>query len=106
MAEGWTKNLALLFPHVLRLALWRVLDVLLLLLPVLLWLLPYLVLWQRVAILALWARTLLRFYQRVARAHFPFLESAIAPFGLPLFIFLLLSSYMRHRGAAYRLLER
>ncbi len=97
MVEGWTKNLALLFPHALRLALWRLLDIILLLLPVLIWLLPYLVMWQRVAILALWARTLLRFYQRVGRAHFPIFESAIAPLGLPLFIYLLLASYVRHR---------
>lgn len=97
MVEGWTKNLALLFPHALRLALWRVLDILLLLLPLLLWLLPYLVMWQRVAIVALWARTLLRFYQRVARAHFPVVDSALAPLGLPLFVYLLLSSYVRHK---------
>ncbi|MBE7158557.1 MAG: glycosyltransferase [Rhodospirillales bacterium] len=97
LVEGWTRNLALLFPHALRLALWRVLDVLLLSLPLLLWLLPYLVTWQRVALLALWARTLLRFYQRVARAHFPLLDSAIAPLGLPLFVYLLLASVVRHR---------
>ena len=111
MMEGWTKNLALLFPHALRLALWRVLDLLLLLLPLLIWMLPYLVMWQRVAIVALWARTLLRFYQRVARAHFPLLPSALAPLGLPLFIYLLIASYVRHRvlhsvvwkGREYRL---
>ena len=97
MVEGWTKNLALLFPHALRLALWRLLDVILLLLPLLLWLLPYLVMWQRVALIALWARTLLRFYQRIARAHFPFLVSAISPLGLPLFLYLLLASYLRHK---------
>ena len=97
MVEGWTKNLALLFPHAPQLALWRLLDILLLLLPALLWLLPYLVMWQRVAILALWARSLLRFYQRVARAHFPLLESALAPLGLPLFVYLLVASWVRHR---------
>ncbi len=96
MVEGWTKNLALLFPHTLRLALWRSLDILLLLLPALIWLLPYLVTWQRVALLALWARTLLRLYQRIARAHFPVLDTLIAPLGLPLFVFLLLSSFVRH----------
>ena len=97
MVEGWTKNLALLFPHALRLALWRVLDLLLLLLPVLLWLLPYLVLWQRVAILALWLRTVVRFYQRVARAHFSFLDTVFSPLGLPLFASLLVASWIRHR---------
>lgn len=97
MVEGWTKNLALLFPYALRLALWRLLDILLLLLPLLIWLLPYLVLWQRAAILALWARTLFRFYQRVARAHFPFLDSLFSPLGLPLFSALLIGSWIRHR---------
>ena len=97
MVEGWTKNLALLFPHALRLALWRLLDLLLLLLPLLLWLLPYLVMWQRIAIVALWARTLIRFYQRIARAHFPLLDSVIAPLGLPLFIALLVASWSRHK---------
>ena len=28
MVEGWTKNLALLFPHALSLAAWRLLDIL------------------------------------------------------------------------------
>ena len=97
MVEGWTKNLALLFPHTLRLALWRLLDILLLLLPLLIWLLPYLVTWQRVALLALWARTLLRLYQRIAKAHFPWLSSLFAPLGLPLLVFLLLFSFVRHR---------
>jgi cellulose synthase/poly-beta-1,6-N-acetylglucosamine synthase-like glycosyltransferase len=97
MVEGWTKNLALLFPNSLRLALWRLLDIILLLLPLLIWLLPYLVMWQRVAILALWARTLIRFYQRVSRAHFPFLDAMLSPLGLPLFIYLLGVSYFRHK---------
>ena len=97
MVEGWTKNLAALFPHALRLALFRLLDLLLLLLPVLLPLLPYLVRWQQVAILALWVRSAVRFYQRVARAHYPVLDTAISPLGLPLFIYLLVASWVRHR---------
>lgn len=97
MVEGWTKNLALLFPHAFRLALFRLLDVILFLLPLLIWLLPYLVLWQRAAILAIWARTLFRFYQRVSRAHFPFLDSLFSPLALPLFSVLLIGSWMRHR---------
>ncbi len=97
MVEGWTKNLAALFPHVLRLALFRLLDLLLLLLPVLLPLLPYLVQWQRLAILALWLRSVVRFYQRVSRAHFPILNTAISPLGLPLFLYLLIASWIRHR---------
>ena len=96
MVEGWTKNLALLFPHSLRLAAWRVLDIILLLLPLLLWLLPYLVMWQRAAILLLWLRTAIRFYTRVARSHFGFVNCALSVIGLPLFILLLIRSWMQH----------
>jgi glycosyltransferase involved in cell wall biosynthesis len=96
MIEGWTKNLALLFPHALRLAAWRTLDILLLLLPLLIWLLPYLVLWQRGAIVLLWMRTVIRFYTRVARSHFGFVNGALSVFGLPLFIALLLRSWTQH----------
>lgn len=97
MMEGWTKNLALLFPHTLALAAWRALDAALLLLPLLLWVVPYLLLWYKLAILALWARTLFRFYRRVARSNFGFVNCAISVFALPLFIYLLLSSWTRHR---------
>jgi glycosyltransferase involved in cell wall biosynthesis len=97
MVEGWTKNLVLLFPHALTLAAWRLLDILLLLLPLLIFLLPYLVLWQRAAIVLLWARTLFRFYTRVARSNFPFVDCAISVFGLPLFIALLVRSWMKHK---------
>jgi glycosyltransferase involved in cell wall biosynthesis len=96
MVEGWTKNLALLFPHALRLVAWRTLDILLMLLPLLIWLLPYLVLWQRAAIVLLWLRTVLRFYTRVARSHFGFVNCALSVFGLPLFILLLVRSWMQH----------
>ena len=97
MVEGWTKNLALLFPHALQLAVWRLLDILLLLLPVLLYLVPWLQLWQKAAILVLWLRTLLRFYTRVSRSHFSFRDCCLAIPGLPLFIVLLLRSWIAHR---------
>ncbi len=102
MIEGWTKNLASLVPSPVALALWRVLDLLLLFgLPVLAGGVAHLVFWQRGALLLLWLRTGLRFYTRVARAHFGPGETAISPFGLPLLIFLLLRSV-----AAYRLQRR
>jgi glycosyltransferase involved in cell wall biosynthesis len=97
MVEGWTKNLAQLFPHALALAAWRLLDIFLLLLPLVLFVFPYLILWQRLAIILLWIRTLFRFYSRVARSHFPFADCAISVFGLPLFIVLLLRSWMKHK---------
>jgi glycosyltransferase involved in cell wall biosynthesis len=97
MVEGWTKNLALLFPHALQLAAWRTLDALLFLLPLTLWVFPYLVLWQKAAIVLVWVRTGIRFYRRVARSNFPLMDCAISPLGLPLFIALLLRSWMQHR---------
>jgi glycosyltransferase involved in cell wall biosynthesis len=98
MIEGWTKNLALLFPKPIALALWRVLDLLLFFgLPALafgiFWLLP----WQRSVILLLWVRTLWRFYSRVARSGFPALDVAISIFGIPLFVYLLIRSVVHHR---------
>ena len=97
MWEGWTKNLARLFPHALQLAAWRVLDVLLLLLPLILFAFPFWEPWKKMAILLLWLRTLLRFYRRVARSNFPVLDCALAPLGLPLFVVLLVRSWTAHR---------
>ena len=97
MVEGWTKNLVLLFPHALALAAWRLLDIGLLLLPLVLIPLHYLVLWQQIVILLIWVRTLFRFYNRVKRSHFSSLDCAISVCALPLFIGLLVSSWMKHR---------
>jgi glycosyltransferase involved in cell wall biosynthesis len=98
MVEGWTKNLALLFPSPIALALWRILDVLLFFgLPALalgiFWLQP----WQRAVIMLLWVRTLWRFYERVARSHFPAFDVAISIVGVPLFVYLLIRSVTAHR---------
>jgi glycosyltransferase involved in cell wall biosynthesis len=97
MVEGWSKNLALLFPHAVTLALWRLLDLLLFLLPLLLIPLHYLVLWQQALVVAIWVRTLIRFYARVAKSKFGALDVAISPFALPLFIYLLVRSTMNHK---------
>lgn len=106
MVEGWTKNLALLFDNTLALALWRALDFALLVgLPIL-----SVVLWNArfgahsLAWLGagwvlglLWVRTLFRFYARVAKSNFPFVECALAPLALPLFVLLLYRSWFQHR---------
>jgi glycosyltransferase involved in cell wall biosynthesis len=97
MVEGWTKNLVLLFPHALALAAWRLLDIGLLLLPLVLIPLHYLVFWQQILILLIWGRTVFRFYHRVSRSNFAVLDCAISVFALPLFIGLLVSSWMKHR---------
>jgi glycosyltransferase involved in cell wall biosynthesis len=106
MIEGWTKNLALLFHNSLATALWKMLDlVLLVALPVLtvdLWSARFAVhslqwLGAGWVLLLLWLRTVFRFYARVAKSNFPLLDCALAPVGLPLFIWLLYRSWFQHR---------
>jgi hypothetical protein len=106
MIEGWTKNLALLFDNALALALWRALDILLLAgLPILsieLWnarFAAHSVQWLGAGwVLALlWVRTVVRFYMRVAKSNFPFMDCLLAPLGLPLFVVLLYRSWFQHR---------
>jgi len=98
MVEGWTKNLALLFPKPVALALWRILDLLLFLgLPALALGLYWLQSWQRSVILLLWIRTLWRFYSRVARSNFPWSDVAISILGVPFFAYLLVRSVIHHR---------
>lgn len=98
MVEGWTKNLALLMPRPVYLAAWRLLDLLLFFgLPAVALGLPHLAGWQRGAILLLWVRTAFRFYSRVARSNFPALDVALSILGVPMFVYLLLRSTVRHR---------
>jgi glycosyltransferase involved in cell wall biosynthesis len=106
MVEGWTKNLKLLFNNALMLAIFRALDIFLLFgLPVLafeLWnarLGAHGLEWLGAGwILALlWLRTLFRFYRRVAKSNFPFIDCAISPLGLLLFVVLLYRSWFQHR---------
>lgn len=106
MIEGWTKNLALLFNNVLALALWRALDFVLLFgLPVLaveLWSGKFglrSLEWLSAGwvLLLLWARNLFRFYARVAKSNFGFVNCALAPLGLPLFVALLYRSWFQHQ---------
>jgi len=97
MVEGWTKNLALLFPHALSLAAWRVLDVLLLLLPIVLIPMGYRPLWQQAIIWVIWVRTVFRFYSRVAKSNFSALDCVISPLALPLLVVLLVRSWLQHK---------
>ena len=106
MVEGWTKNLKLLFDNALMLAIFRAVDIVLLFgLPVLAWELwtarlgAHGLEWMGAGwILALlWLRTLFRFYRRVAKSNFPFIDCAISPLGLLLFVVLLYRSWFQHR---------
>lgn len=106
MVEGWTKNLALLFNNALALALWRALDIALLVglpwLAVELWRAQFGVhglqwLGAGWVLLLLWVRNLFRFYARVAKSHFAVVDCALSPLGLPLFVVLLYRSWFQHR---------
>jgi glycosyltransferase involved in cell wall biosynthesis len=106
MIEGWTKNLALLFHNTLATAMWRALDLaLLVILPILmikLWsarLDIHSLAWIGAGWLfaLLWLRTIFRFYARVAKSNFPFVDCLLAPLGLPLFVVLLYRSWFQHR---------
>jgi len=106
MIDGWTKNLALLFHNALSLSVWRALDFFLLFgLPVLaleLWnahFAQHSIAWLGAGwvLAVLWLRNLVRFYARVAKSNFPFVDCAIAPLGLPLFVFLLYRSWFQHK---------
>jgi len=101
MVEGWTKNLALLFPQPLALAAWRMLDLGLLVGLPLIWLWVWLFAmtmywWAPVVIVVLWLRTLARVYMRIAKSNFAALDCAMAPLGIPIFCWLLVRSWSRH----------
>jgi cellulose synthase/poly-beta-1,6-N-acetylglucosamine synthase-like glycosyltransferase len=102
MWEGWTKNLALLFPHPIRLAAWRFAQF------VVIFACVGLTIWQAshsqtpaafvpaTVAVALWAV----FLVRIRRAHFDPLSNVLAIFGLPLFAALLVNSSRAHgRGS-------
>lgn len=98
MIEGWTKNLAVLFPRPIYLAGWRMLDLVLYFgLPLLAVAIPWLIAWQRWALMLVWVRTLWRFYSRVARSNFSAVDVCLSIAGVPLFIFLLVRSTLHHR---------
>ncbi len=100
MWEGWTKNLALLFPHPRRLALIRLGEFAILASGVYFfvdtWLIGNLI---EVAsetdshALLFFAF----FFRRIRKAHFDWLSNVLAIFGLPLFALLLLNSDISHK---------
>jgi glycosyltransferase involved in cell wall biosynthesis len=108
MWEGWTKNLALLFPHPRRLAASRLFEFALILLG------AGLALWKwasgeavNAAIaVALFVLFVGFFQARIRRAHFDGLSDALAIFGLPLFALLLLNSDISHKRGRVRWKDR
>ena len=98
MWEGWTKNLALLFPHPIRLAGLRGLEFLIIAGAGLVAFGTFLFDFAGavVALLVL-AIMWIAFLGRIRRAHFGAWENDLAVFGLPLFAALLVRSHRHHR---------
>jgi len=104
MWEGWTKNLALLFPRPRWLAMKRALEFLLIVLSGIA-IAAAAADHHRIgmALNAVLASTLLFFFwRRILRAHFAWQANIVALFGLPLFAVLLLNSYISHKRRAVR----
>jgi len=99
LIEGWTKNLVLLFPHPIQLAILRTVEF------TTIWitgLLGLAFLWRGNLALGavLWAvcGTLkLLFWRRILRAHFSWGSNVLAIFGLSCFSYLLLRSVIQYR---------
>ncbi len=104
MWEGWTKNLALLFPHPRELAAQRLREFVVIVASLVLaawcWLhgRPYIA----AAALAVGAIRWGVFLNRVRRAHFGWLSNLLALCGLPLFAVLLVNSSIRHKQGLVR----
>jgi glycosyltransferase involved in cell wall biosynthesis len=96
MWDGWTKNLALLFPRPLSLAALRGFEFLALAISLLLGLLLFALGDHRDAFfpLAFAALAYLNFISRVQQAHFPWKANLMAFIGLPIFVLLLVRSHL------------
>jgi glycosyltransferase involved in cell wall biosynthesis len=98
MWEGWTKNLALLFPHPRRLAAKRTIEFVVMAVLILVAVRCAFLGNRALASIAAAAAAifLLLFLRRIRRAHFDWLSNGLAIFGLPLFAVLLLNSDISH----------
>jgi glycosyltransferase involved in cell wall biosynthesis len=103
MIEGWTKNLALLFDHPVRLAAMRLLEFV----TITGFLLSAVILAAQhdsravLACVAIGGTAYLNFLLRIRRAHSPWSANVVSILGLPFFVLLLLRStiHSRLRGA-------
>ena len=96
LREGWTKNLAILFPATARLALWRLLEFAALVTSLALFLASLGASDFRYAPFFLIAP--LATFIRISRAHFPWHTTLLALLGIPLFSYLLLRSKRSHQA--------
>jgi glycosyltransferase involved in cell wall biosynthesis len=95
LREGWTKNLAILFPAPGCLALWRFLEFAVLVAS--LALLIFALAARDFLYAPLYLLSPLLTLLRISRAHFAWDATVLAPLGLPLFSYLLLRSKLAHR---------
>jgi cellulose synthase/poly-beta-1,6-N-acetylglucosamine synthase-like glycosyltransferase len=102
--EGWTKNLALLFPNPRRLALSRLGEFAAIMVCAIVAALKLIRgEWALGATAAAIAAALMFFLiERIRRAHFDWLSTGLAIFGLPLFAILLWNSDISHRRGSVR----
>jgi glycosyltransferase involved in cell wall biosynthesis len=102
LREGWTKNLALLFPAPLQLAVLRGIEFVLIVASFAISLASALRGHRQPAVLAGMLGVILYslFLRRIRRAHFAWDANALAVFGLPLFSYLLLCSNNAHKHGA------
>jgi cellulose synthase/poly-beta-1,6-N-acetylglucosamine synthase-like glycosyltransferase len=98
LREGWTKNLALLFPSPARLAVLRTLEFVLIVASFAISLTSTLREYPRPAVLTgiLCGVLYILFVMRIRRAHFSWKANLLALFGLPMFSYLLLRSARAH----------
>lgn len=98
LREGWTKNLALLFPHPVRLAALRALEFILIVASLAITIADALRDHSHSAIAAATLCLILYavFLTRIRRAHFSWDANLLALFGLPLFSYLLMRSKLFH----------
>lgn len=96
LREGWTKNLVLLFPSPVRLAVFRLLEFWLILASCFMALIAWRVVNPSLAILflAVTVAAIGFLLARIRTAHFSWGATALSPFGLPLFSYLLLRSWL------------
>ncbi|HYN14409.1 MAG TPA: glycosyltransferase [Terriglobales bacterium] len=99
LAEGWTKNLALLFKAPARLAITRLMEFLAIVCGLALFALALSLSDVRLAVLIGIAVVLiyLNFLRRILKAHAGAANSALAVFGLPIFSYLLLRSKLYYK---------
>ncbi len=102
--EGWTKNLALLFPHPRKLALTRLGEFAAIVVCAVAAALKFIHGEWVVGVTASAIAAALMFFlmQRIRRAHFDWLSTSLAIFGLPLFAILLWNSDISHKRGSVR----